>query len=61
AEGGELAIDGNARLQADGRWQLDLKLVPSAEAGERLHELLTLRGAREDGQGNYRLRRSGSL
>lgn len=61
AEGGELAIDGNARLQADGRWQLDLKLVPSAEAGERLPELLTLMGAREDGQGNYRLRRSGSL
>lgn len=61
AQGGELAINGNARLQADGRWQLDLNLVPSAQAGERLHKLLTLMGAREDGQGNYRLRRSGSL
>lgn len=58
AEGGELDVDGEWELDADGRYRVDFLFTPSERAPKQVHDLLALLGAREEG-GRYRIRMDG--
>lgn len=59
AEGGQLAMAGTWERDADGRYRLDVRLVLASGAPRELHDLLTLLGARREGEGRYRIRMEG--
>ena len=59
ASGGEVLVDGGARLEADGRYRLDLTLRPAADAPARITDTLGML-ARREGE-HYVIRRSGRL
>lgn len=60
AAGGELEIAGDARLEADGRYRLDLTLTPTDELPQEVRDMLTL-VARQDAAGDYVIRQEGRL
>lgn len=60
AEGGEVEIDGNLRLQPDGAFTVEMALTPTERAGKQVRDTLTLL-ARPDGQGRYVIRQSGRM
>lgn len=59
AEGGQLAMAGSWEHQVGGRYRLDLRLELSRDAPRELRDLLILLGAREEGEGRYRLHMAG--
>lgn len=59
AEGGQLAMTGTWQHDADGRYRLDARVTLEPDAPRELHDLLVLLGAREEGEGRYRLRMEG--
>ena len=60
AEGGQLGVSGEIRLQASGEYRVDLRLVPAPDAPDGLGDTLSL-FARRSGDGAFVVRRSGRL
>lgn len=60
AEGGEVEVEGDIRLQADGGYDIEMALTPTDRAGSRVRDTLTLLGQPDD-QGRYVIRQSGRL
>lgn len=60
ARDGVVEIDGRITVQVDGRYDIELALKPTGQAGSRVRDTLTLLG-QPDAQGRYKVRQSGRL